>query len=529
MNCMAAIKHTSSKNSDLSAPERYLTFQHNEYTGLPILDEHGRSKLRESYLLDTLECGGQTFAMACLLANRKYGKNCHPEDVKTHQYIISFDPRDAVDNGLTLEKAQALGLAFCKENFPGHPAIICAHPDGHNGAGNIHVHIVISSLRTRAIERQPYMEKPCDWQEGCKHRCTAAMLRHLRAETMELCQNAGLYQIDLLNGTGERITEREYWAQRRGQRRLDYANQKAAASGEPIRQTKYETEKAALRRQIRSVLAKATSLEEFSAQLLQEHGITVSESRGRFSYRTASRTKPITSRKLGDDFSKEKVLAVLAGNAEKKKTASLLRSDPNPDRISRLIDIQAKLAAGRGAGYERWAKVFNLKQMAKSMVLLSEYGLNSEAELKARIAEWADKSDEALKVVKDLEGRIASNRELARHMSAYLQNKKTAQQAKTARNPEQFREQHRAGLTAYQTAAAYFKTQKITKLPSLKQLEAERQQLVSEKAQFYQQYREAKKVWLDLSAAQQNLEAFFRQEERREIREGGLHDTDIAH
>src|SRR5699024_9597554 len=125
----------------------------NEYTGLPVLDESGQPKLRESYLLDTLECGSQTFAMACLLANRKYGKDCHSEDVKTHQYIISFDPRDAVDNGLTLEKAQALGLQFCKENFPGHPAIICAHPDGHNGAGNIHVHIVISSLRTRAIER----------------------------------------------------------------------------------------------------------------------------------------------------------------------------------------------------------------------------------------------------------------------------------------------------------------------------------------------------------------------------------------
>ena len=75
--------------------------------------------LRESYLLDTLECGDFSFATACLLANRKYGKNNHPEDIKSHQYIISFDPRDAADNGLTMEKAQALGLKFCEENFPG--------------------------------------------------------------------------------------------------------------------------------------------------------------------------------------------------------------------------------------------------------------------------------------------------------------------------------------------------------------------------------------------------------------------------
>ena len=122
---------------------------------------------------------------------------------------------------------------------------------------------------------------------------------------MELCQNADLYQIDLLKGSGDRITEREYWAQRRGQRRLDYANAKDAASGLPIRQTKYETEKAVLRKNIRSVLRKATNLEDFSVRLLQEYGIALTESRGRFSYRTADRTKPITSRKLGDDFSAE--------------------------------------------------------------------------------------------------------------------------------------------------------------------------------------------------------------------------------
>ena len=468
--------------------------------------------------------------MACLLANRKYGKNAQAGDVKTHHYIISFDPRDVTDNGLTLEKAQALGLQFCKENFPGHPSIVCAHPDGHNGSGNIHVHIVIGSLRIRTIERQPHMEKPCDWQEGCKHRCTAAMLRHLRAEVMELCQNAGLYQIDLLKGSGDRITEREYWAQRRGQRRLDYANARDAASGLPIRQTKYETEKAALRKNIRSVLRKATSLEDFSAQLLQEYGITLTESRGRFTYRTADRTKPITSRKLGDDFSKEKILAVLAENAEHQKTAALRRTDPSPDKISRLIDIQAKLAAGKGAGYERWAKVFNLKQLAKSVALLSEHGVSTEAELAQRIDELQSQYSEALEVVKDLETRIDENRERSCHVSAYLQNRKIAQQSKHAENLAEYQETHRAELTAYQAAAAYFKAQKITKLPNLKQLKAEREELISEKAQFYQKYREAHKAWLDLSTAQQNLEALHRAESRREMTRGGLHETaDIAH
>ena len=213
---MATLKHIASKNLDYTAIEAYLVYQHDAFTGKQLLDEQGRPMLRESYILDTLECGEASFATACLLANRKYNKNNHPDEVKSHQYIISFDPRDPTESGLTMEKAQALGLQFCKDNFPGHPSIVCTHPDGHNHSGNIHVHIVIGSIRTREVERKPYMQKPRDWREGMKHSSTAQTMRHLRVEVMELCEGAGLYQIDLLNGSKERVSEREYWMKRRG-------------------------------------------------------------------------------------------------------------------------------------------------------------------------------------------------------------------------------------------------------------------------------------------------------------------------
>ena len=174
--------------------------------------------------------------------------------MKTHHYIISFDPRDAADNGLTMEKTQALGLKFCEENFPGHPAIVCTHPDGHNHSGNIHVHIVIGSVRMREVERKPYMQKPRDWREGMKHSSTAQTMRHLRVEVMELCEGAGLYQIDLLNGSKERVNEAEYWARRRGQQKLDLANAVLAATGQPPKQKKFETAKEILRKQISDAL-----------------------------------------------------------------------------------------------------------------------------------------------------------------------------------------------------------------------------------------------------------------------------------
>ena len=214
---MATFKHISSKNADYGAAEQYLTFEHDEFTMKPTLDEAGRLILREDYRIATLNCGEEDFAVACMRANLRYGKNQKREDVKSHHYIISFDPRDAADNGLTVDRAQALGEEFCAEHFPGHQAIVCTHPDGHNHSGNIHVHIVINSLRIEEVPFLPYMDRPADTRTGCKHRCTDAAMEYFKAEVMELCHRENLYQIDLLHGSKNRITEREYWAQRKGQ------------------------------------------------------------------------------------------------------------------------------------------------------------------------------------------------------------------------------------------------------------------------------------------------------------------------
>ena len=127
---MATFKHISSKNADYGAAEQYLTFEHDEFTMKPTLDENGRLVPREDYRLATLNCGEEDFAVACLRSNLRYGKNQKREDVKSHHYIISFDPRDGTDNGLTVDKAQSLGEEFCKTQFPGHQAIVCTHPDG---------------------------------------------------------------------------------------------------------------------------------------------------------------------------------------------------------------------------------------------------------------------------------------------------------------------------------------------------------------------------------------------------------------
>ena len=434
--------------------------------------------------------------------------------MKTHHYIISFDPRDAADNGLTMEKAQALGLKFCEENFPGHPAIVCTHPDGHNHSGNIHVHIVIGSVRMREVERKPYMQKPRDWLEGMKHSSTAQTMRHLRVEVMELCEGAGLYQIDLLNGSKERVSEAEYWARRRGQLKLDRENVALTAAGQPPKQKKFETVKDILRRQISSVLYRATSFEDFSDRLMQQYGITVKESRGQLSYLPSGRTKFIRAKHLGDKFDKTEVLAALNANAERKPKVQFKQ-----DTIGKLIDIQSRLTEGKGIGYKRWITKHNLKVIAQTVKLLQEKGLTDEDALNRRIGELETKYHGALAVVKDLETRMAENKTLRSHAAAYKQYRPLAQKRNAAKSPAAFEEQHRVELTAYRAAAAYLKANNITSLPSPNKLESEYCALASEKAQFYEQYKEAKSELLKLKDAKQNVALFFREEKQTQHHE----------
>ena len=103
---MAILKHIASKNADYSETQRYLTFQHDEYTNKPILDENGRLIPREEYYVDGINCDTFSFDMECRELNAKYHKNQNYNEVKSHHYILSFDPKDSTENGLTGERAQ---------------------------------------------------------------------------------------------------------------------------------------------------------------------------------------------------------------------------------------------------------------------------------------------------------------------------------------------------------------------------------------------------------------------------------------
>ena len=531
---MATFKHISSKNADYGAAEAYLTFEHDEFTMKPTLDENGRLIPREDYRISSLNCGGEDFAVACMRANLRYEKNQKREDVKSHHYIISFDPRDGTDNGLTVDRAQELGEQFCKEHFPGHQALICTHPDGHNHSGNIHVHIVINSLRIYEVPLLPYMDRPADTREGCKHRCTNAAMEYFKSEVMEMCHREGLYQIDLLNGSKNRVTDREYWAQKKGQAALDKQNAPMIAGGITPRQTKFETNKEKLRQTIREALATAASFDEFSSLLLRE-GVAVKESRGRLSYLTPDRTKPITARKLGDDFDKAAVLVLLTQNAHRaaEQSKAILeypaavkklsqgekttKTTPADNTLQRMVDREAKRAEGKGVGYDRWAAKHNLKQMAATVTAYQQYGFSSPEELDEACSAAYAAMQESLAWLKQVEKTLNGKKELQRQVLAYSKTRPVRdglKQQKNAKAKAAYRQKYESDFIIADAAARYFRENGISKLPSYKALQAEIESLIKEKNSGYNDYRAKREEYRRLQTVKGNIDQILHRERK---------------
>lgn len=433
VNIVAVIKHIAIKNSNYNAASDYLTTKHDEFTSKPILDEQGRRIPRDEYIIEGINCDPYSFAAECQEVNARFGKNQRKEEIKAHHYILSFDPKDRDENGLTPKRAQEMGMAFARENFPGHQVLICTHPDGHGNAGNIHVHIVLNSVRAFDVPEREFMERPADHLAGNKHHVTKDLLEYLKKKTMEMCQQENLNQVNLLAPAKVRITDKEYWAQRRGQKNLDTEN---AATGKPL--SRYETQNMILRKQIMSTMLDSHSLTEFEQKLLSNYGIQIQESRGQFSYHLPDRTRPIRGKSLGTDFQKRAILSYFAVGY-RIAPGSQIHAVSNPDK------------ANSNQFYSRAVKKDNLKQMAQSMIFLQEHGL-TETELNERYE--AAKSDLSTLTAKrkELEQEIKQLKSANYALKQYYETRKIHAQYLRAKDKKKFREEHASPLSIYDAA-----------------------------------------------------------------------------
>ena len=502
---MAVIKHIASKNADYGESERYLIFQHNEYTQKPILDDKGHMILRDEYYLDGLNCDPFTFASECQELNSYYHKNKNFNEIKSHHYIISFDPKDRDECGLTGERAQQLGLTFAKKNFPGHQALVCTHTDGHNESDNIHVHIVINSLRKYDVPQEPYMKFDCESKAGYKHHLSIAYLAHLKQDVMDMCQKEGLHQVDLLSPAERKITEKEYWAQRRGQEKLDKLNQKMLEDGITPKETRYQTEKQFLRDAIDDAASTARSPEEFAKILDKKYHIIFKISRSRYSYLHPGRKKYITGRNLGTRYKEDFLLQTFKENAKSLSDRKMKTEEPqvpstvkdlqtalSPDAsdipvpfifiksdLRLVIDLQTCIKAQQSEAYAQKVKLSNLKQMAQTLAYIQEHGYNSLEDFHTALDQASDQTSAARKSLKDTEQQLKNVNEQIHFTGQYLAYKNVYADYRKSRNKDKFYEEHRAELSLYDTALRTLKEKSVgNKLPSMKALYAEKDRLI---------------------------------------------------
>ena len=500
---MAILKHIKSRNANYSNAIDYLLFQHDESTGKKIKDEMGRSLLRDEFYMDGLNCDPMSFDKECSLTNAKFHKNKKSSEIKSHHYIISYDPADAIECDLTGEKAQALSLDLAKKIFPGYQALIVTHTDGHNGSGNIHTHIVINSVRKEAVRRQRYMDKPHEEIAGYKHRSTNKFLNYFKKEIMDMCIQEGLHQVDLLSPAETKITQAEYMAQKSGQKKLEETNKKIIADGLKPNATTFQTQKQELRNAIEECSSHSKSFQEFQSLLFEKYQISVIEERGRYRYLHPDRNKRITEKALGTQYGKEHLEQLFL--RKNPITILYVRS-----HLRLVVDLQKNVKAMQSPGYAHRVKISNLQEMANTIIYVQEHGYNTQIELKNAFSESQKQLDQATDQLMKMNADLKNINRQIHYTGQYFSQKAIYTEFLKAKNKGRFRKEHTAEIQAYEEARDWLKSfypdGKMLPIKTLKEQKASLQEQIDQQKS---SIRSLKDLTQDLRTVDKNVEAIL--------------------
>ena len=264
-----------------------------------------------------------------------------------------------------------------------------------------------------------------------------------------------------------------------------------------------------LRAAIDDALAKKPRTFEELLQIIRECGYRVSEGKSVTFYKDGQ--KGIRLHTLGAGYSEAELRDVIAG-----KAAHVPRG--KREDVSLLIDIEAKLAAGKGGGYAQWAKVFNVKQMAKTLLYLQEHGIKNREELNASADDASEKLSALNESIKSIDAQIAALTELRRQIVAYAKTRKTFDEYKASRYSRKFYDAHEAEIEQHRAAKHYFNAHGIEKLPKIETLNTEFEKLVVEKRAAYAQYRAIRDEHRELLIHRHNVETFLGEEKSSDAR-----------
>ena len=233
--------------------------------------------------------------------------------------------------------------------------------------------------------------------------------------------------------------------------------------------------------------------------------------RGKYvSVKGKGQKKFLRFRSLGAGYRDEDLERIFSGETVQK---TVLNSEESEPKLDMLLDIQKMIAKGKGPGYERWAKVHNIKQMAQTLLFLEEHNLRDYDELAAKARDVSAIFGEISERQKALEARLSEITELKKHIINYSKTKEIYTQYRQSGYSKKFFEEHREEITLHKAAKEAFS--KIHgKIPTIRELNQEYEQVLQEKKKTYAEYRKARQEMKDYQTAKYNVDQFLKKEEQ---------------
>ena len=417
-------------------------------------------KTEKGELVTAYECDPMTADQEFLLSKRQYehitGRR-HKREVIAYQIRQSFKPGE-----VTPEEANAIGQELARRFTKGKHAFIVAT---HTDRAHIHNHIIFNSTSLD---------------------CT----RKFRDFHLSGLAPARLSDMICLEHRLSIITPKPY-----------------------RERTKHKyPERLSVRDQIRADIdaalgQKPRNFEEL-AGLLKQAGYEYQEGKHP-AIRGKNQKKFVRFRSLGERYTPEDLASVFAGEREHQPRKPGKRAERPEQKLNLLIDIQAKMAAGKGVGYERWAKVFNLKQMAKALIFLQQNGIENVEQLDSLTAEAVQRMEALKSSIRADESRLAEIAVLRGHILNYVKTREVYQGYKASGFSKAYFEAHRQALTLHKAAKEVFNEQKLKKLPRVRDLNAEYAQLLDHKKKTYAEYRQQKNQMQDWLTAQKIVQVML--------------------
>ena len=432
-------------------------------------------KTNEGEYISSYECDPRTVQGEFMLSKRQY------DDItgrKQASNVIAYQIRQAFKPGeITPELANKigyeLGMSFTKGN---HAFIVATHID----KSHIHNHIIFNSTSLDCTKK----------------------FRDFKRSGKALAQISDRLCLE------NRLSIIENPKRSKGHYGKWLGDKKPLSHSDKLRQT------------IDEVLAnKPQNFDEF-LQLMQDAGYE--NKRGKhYAFKGVEQKKFIRLRSLGEGYSEDEIKAVIDGKAPQRevKKSSVKQPKRQEKSVNLLVDIQEKLQQGKGKGYEQWAKIFNLKQMAQTVNFLQEHKLLAYSDLEEKAKKCTAVFDELNTQIKTAEKRMTEIQVLKKHIINYAKTRDVYTAYRKAGYSQKFYEEHRAELTLHKAAKAAFDELGVKKLPTVKTLQNEYAELLSQKKKAYGQYHTAKKEMQDILTAKANIDCLLGLEQEQKEKE----------